>query len=246
MSAQGAQAQNPAFAGTRWSLVARAAADDTEVAGKALSELCAIYWYPLYAFVRRSGRDHHAAEDLTQGLFLRLIDKKGLAHADPEKGKFRTFLMSSMKNFMSNQHARATAQKRGGNAPHLSIDMARAEGRYDCEPIDSVTPQALYERAWALTTLQAALDDLRTEYESRGKNEVFEALHDHIIAGARPVPHAETADRLGMTEGNVKVALHRMRRRFGEFLRLQVAQTVESEEDIDAELRYLLQCFGNG
>lgn len=243
MSAQEAQAQNPAFAGTRWSLVARAGADDTETARKALSELCSIYWYPLYAFVRRSGCGHHKAEDITQGLFLRLIDKDGLARADPEKGKFRTFLMSSMKNFMANERARAAAQKRGGNAPHLSIDMARAEGRYDCEPTDSTTPEVLYERAWALTVLQATLNDLRAEYESRDKGAVFEALHDHIIAGAKPVPHAETAERLGMNEGSVKVTLHRMRRRFGELLRQQVAQTVESEDDIDTEIRHLLKCF---
>jgi len=239
------QGQNPAFEGTRWSLVARAADDDTEVAGHALSELCAIYWYPLYAFVRRYGCNHHAAEDLTQGLFLRLIDNKGLARADPKRGKFRTFLMSSMKNFMANERARAAAKKRGGNAPHFSIDMARAEGRYDCEPTNSVTPEVLYERTWALTVLQATLDDLRTEYGSRNRIEVFEALHDHIVTGSRPPPHAETAKRLGMTEGNVKVAVHRMRRRFGELLRAQVAETVESEDDIDAEIRYLLKCFGD-
>jgi len=148
---------------------------------------------------------------------------------------------------MANDRARAAAQKRGGNAPHLSIDMARAEGRYDCEPRDSVTPDMLYEREWALAVLQAGLDDLRREYESRGKGELFEALHAHIVPGSKPaLPHAETAKRLGMSEGNVKVAVHRLRRRFGELLREQVAQTVESENNIDEEIRYLLSCFGSG
>ena len=232
-----------AFAGTRWSIVVKARSKDWDVAGKALSELCSIYWYPLYAFARRSGRNHHEAEDITQGLFLHLIGKDGLNSVDPRKGKFRSFLLIAMKHFMANEWHRSQAQKRGGGKTIVSIDMALGEGRYENEPVDTVKPEVLYDRGWAMTVLQTCINDLEEEYGSKGKHEVFSLLKDRIVGETRAVPYSVLAGELNMTEGNVKISIHRLRRRFGEILRDHVSHTVESESEIDEELRYLMSCF---
>lgn len=242
---RGAHFDGPgAFAGTRWSVVVKARSKDLSMARKALSELCSIYWYPLYAFARRSGCNHHEAEDITQGLFLHLISKDGLSSVDPRKGKFRSFLLIAMKHFMANEWHRSQAQKRGGGKTIVSIDMGAGEGRYESEPVDVVTPESLYDRGWAMTVLQTCVDDMEEEYCAKGKREAFNLLKDRIIGETGSEPYSVLAEKLNMTEGNVKVSIHRLRRRFGEILRDHVAQTVESAADVDEELRYLISCFG--
>ena len=232
------------FQGTRWSVVIAAKGKDSPDAERALSALCAIYWYPLYAFVRRSGCSHHKAEDMTQGFFCKLLSKDGLVNVDPEKGKFRTFLLVSMKHFLANERERAQAIKRGGDVTFLSIDMTDGEGRYEWEPVDSVTPDVLYERSWAMTLLNSVLMNLKTEYEAKGKTETFEAL-EHFVSGSSSVSsYAEVANLLKTSEGNIKVLVHRIRRRFGDILRERVANTVESESEIDGEITHLMSCFG--
>jgi len=232
------------FQGTRWSVVIAAQDKDSPDAEKALSELCAIYWYPLYVFVRRSGCSHHEAEDMTQGFFQNLLGKDGLANVDPKKGKFRSFLLVSMKHFLANERDRAKAIKRGGDITFLSIDMTAGEGRYEWEPVDSVTPDVLYERSWAMTLLDTVLMDLKAEYKIKGKTEIFEAL-EHFVSGSSPVTsYSEVAQLLETSEGNIKVLVHRIRRRFGDILRGHVAHTVESESEVDQEIRHLMSCFG--
>jgi len=233
-----------AFQGTRWSVVLGARDPDSRVAQKALAELCQMYWYPLYAFVRRSGHEHHEAEDLTQGFFQHLLGKNGLAHVDPARGRFRSFLLAALKHFLAHQRERAAAQKRGGGQPLESLDLSGAEERYAAPPASPATPEALYDRGWALTLLDAVLRELREEYGGKGKATLFDALQPHLTGADDGASYAETAARLNMTEGNVKISVHRLRRRLGLLLRSQVAQTVQSETDIDEEIRYLMACVG--
>jgi DNA-directed RNA polymerase specialized sigma24 family protein len=238
------RSQRAAFAGTRWSVVMKARNKESPEARKALSELCGLYWYPLYAFVRRSGHGHHEAEDMTQGFFQHLISKDGLVHVDPAKGKFRSFLISSMKNFLTNERERSGALKRGGGQVPVSIDMAAADGRYSCELADTSTPEAVYDRQWAMTLLETVMNILKHEYESRGKSDVFDALHENIAGNAGGVVfYSELAVRLDTTEGNLKIMVHRLRRQFGEALRKEIAQTVESDADVDDEIRHLMACL---
>ncbi len=233
-----------AFAGTRWSVVIMARGKDSPAANKALSALCSLYWYPLYTFVRRSGLNHHEAEDVTQGFFQHLIGKDGLMHVDPAKGRFRSFLVSSMKNFLTNERERAGAMKRGSGRVPLSIDMATADGRYSCEPPDDSTPEVIYDRHWAMTLLETVLNIVKKEYESRGKLDIFDALHESIAGNSGGASsYAELAGRLKTTEGNLKIMVHRLRRQFGETLRKEIAQTVESDADIDDEIRHLMACI---
>lgn len=232
-----------AFQGTRWSVVVLARGTDA-AAQKALSELCRLYWYPLYAFVRRSGHGHHEAEDLTQGFFQHIIEGDGLANVNQSKGRFRSFLLSSIKNFMANERERAGTLKRGGDQVLVSIDMKDADGRYECEPADESTPETIYQRQWAMTVLGSVLNTLGKEYERKGRKELFDVLQGHIAGGDRQsVSYAEVAKRLEISEGNLKILVHRMRRRFGEILRSEIAQTVESNSDVDGEIRHLMSCL---
>jgi RNA polymerase sigma-70 factor (ECF subfamily) len=240
----GNRPRGSAFQGTRWSVVIRARDGDSRAAEAALSELCRTYWYPLYAFVRRCGHAHHEAEDLTQGFFLHLIGKNGLAHVDPAKGKFRSFLLASVKHFLSNERDRAQALKRGGGEAPAPIDTAGGEDRYRREPADDRTPEDAYERMWAMTLLNETLADLQREYRDKGKADVWETLQPFLGGGAGPGDsYAGAARALRTTEGNVKVLVHRFRRRFGELLRDRVAHTVPSEPDVDEEIRHLMSCF---
>jgi DNA-directed RNA polymerase specialized sigma24 family protein len=233
-----------AFEGTRWSVVLRArAGGDTPAAEAALAELCQAYWYPLYAFVRRGGIPHHEAQDLTQGYFLHLIGRDGLATVDPAKGRFRSFLLASLKHFLAHERDRAQALKRGGGQAPLPIDVSDGESRYAIEPADERTPEAAYERLWAMAVLDAALADLQQEYGGRGKADVFAALQPFLGGADAADSYASAARALQATEGNVKVMVHRLRRRFGELLRARVAHTVPSESEIDEELHYLMSCF---
>lgn len=229
------------FATTQWSLVLAAGERGSAGSEAALARLCALYWYPVFAFVRRQGHPASEAEDLTQGFFARLIEKGDLAGADRSRGRFRSFLLSACQHFLANEHDRRQAQKRGGGRTLLSIDVATAERRYDRALAHGETPEFLYERQWCLTLLAGVLEDLRDDYAASGRERVFERLKRFLAGEDDPGTHAEAARELEMTEAAVKVAVHRLRGRYREALRERVAATVASEEEVADELRHLLQ-----
>ena len=224
------------FPATRWTLIAAAKESGSPAARKALAELCQAYWYPLYAFIRRSGHDTNEAEDLTQAFFASLLEKEAFASADPARGRFRSFLLASCKHFLANQHDRSVAQKRGGGRPVLTLDDA--EARYRRETARSQSPEQLFDRRWALALLESVLDRLRQEYDSGGKSRLFSELKG-FLTGDTARPHAVVATELGMSEGAVKVAVHRMRRRYRELLRDEIGQTLGEPAEVDDEIRAL-------
>ncbi len=233
------------FAATHWSLVLAAGRDSTPAARAALEKLCRTYWPPLYSFARRSGLAPADAQDLTQGFFLQLLERDFLAGVDPAKGKFRSFLLASLKHYLSNERDRARAQKRGGGRAPVSIDAQDAEGRYLIEPADPMTPEKLYERRWALTVIDQALARLQNEYAASGRGAIFEKLKGELTSTAARPPHAEIGRELGLTPGAVKVAAHRLRQRFGEMLRAEIAETVARPEDIEEEIQHLFQALSS-
>jgi RNA polymerase sigma factor (sigma-70 family) len=227
------------FDKTRWSVV-RAAGDGTGTeAHAALSTLCKQYWYPLYAFVRRQGRNATDAQDLTQGFFLKLLEKDYVGRVDRRKGKFRTFLLTALRRFMADEWDAANARKRGGGQVFISIDDREAESRYQRELSHDITPEKLYDRHWALALLEQVLFRLRDEYEARGKTELFDQLKLVLTKGKGVVPYADMAAKLGMSEGSIKVAAHRLRRSYARILREEVAQTASGPEEVEEELRDL-------
>jgi len=228
------------FAATRWSLVLSAHAGDPEAAGQALEELCGTYWYPLYAFVRRQGRDADEARDLTQSFFARLIEKRWLAAAAPEKGRFRTFLLTALSHFLANEWIRERRLKRGGGHQFVALDAATAEERYRLEPADTATPEVLFERRWALTVLENAFAALESESRASGRQALFNALRPHLAGDPDADAFAATAPSLGMSEGALKVAAHRLRRRYGELVRAEIGRTVDDGPAAgDVELQHL-------
>jgi RNA polymerase sigma factor (sigma-70 family) len=227
------------FAPTRWSLVAAAAEPASAESREALEALCRASWLPLYAFARRSGSAPEEAEDLVQGFFAVLLEKGYLAQADRERGRFRTFLLAAFRHHASHERERAQAQKRGGGVRVMSLDREQGESLYLASPAEGQNAEQLYERRWALTLLERALEDLRAAYGSRGQSEVFEALRPHLSGTSRPL--AEVGADLGLTEGAAKVALHRLRGRYRDVLRAAIAETVETPDEIDDEIRHLLQ-----
>jgi RNA polymerase sigma-70 factor (ECF subfamily) len=232
------------FAATRWTLVLAAAPGKASVrATDALAELCRVYWYPLYAYVRRRGFDTHESEDLTQEFFARLLAKDFLVGVKPEKGKFRSFLLASLKHFLANEWDCSQAQKRGGGQAVLSLDTLDAGRRYSLEPSQNLTPEKLFERQWALTILEQVLARLQSQMIAEGKQSLFGHLKKYLTADRESAHYAQTAIELEMTEGAVKVAVHRLRRRYRELLREAIAQTVAGPEEIDDEIRYLLSCL---
>jgi RNA polymerase sigma factor (sigma-70 family) len=237
---------NPEFSATHWSLILRAVDGERPGAEEALTQLCQRYWYPLYAYARRRGSSPHDAQDLTQSFFARLLEKRLLERVDPAKGKFRSFLLSSMKNFLADEWNKTQAQKRGGSVTIVSIDEELAENRYANEPSDELTPDQLYERRWAMTLLERAMTRLEDEYATAGKSAVFDALNASLL-GDKEGSHAEAGKKLGLAEGTVKVAAHRLRKRFRNHLRKEIAETVGAEADIDSELQDLFSALrGNG
>lgn len=232
------------FETTRWTLVTAAGKRNTPEARRALSDLCRLYWYPVYAFVRRRGYGAEDALDLAQGFFTRLIDKNDLAAADRTRGRFRAWLLTAVKHYLANEWDKATAEKRGGGRAVFSfdIDSDDAERRYRREPAHQVTPERVYDRRWALTLLEQALATLEAESGAEGKKELFEALKPTLTADGRDgrdESYMDLAARLGTSEGAMKVAAHRLRRRYRDLLRGQIAETVEREEDVDEEIRDL-------
>lgn len=234
--------EKAAFAPTRWSIVL-AAAGESEGTGtrRALEELMGIYWFPLYAFIRRQGHGPQQAEDLTQEFFTRLLEKEYLAGADQSKGRFRSFLLTAAKRFMVNEWNKSRAQKRGGGRRVVEWNALDAEARYRLEPVDELTPERLFDRRWALAVLDQVMARLGREFADRGRGKLFESL-----AATLSAPEANYADiggQLGMTEGAVKVAAHRLRRRYRDLLREEIAQTVAEPEEVEAEIRHLMECL---
>jgi RNA polymerase sigma-70 factor (ECF subfamily) len=230
---------SPEFPPTRWSLVGRAGDQHTNVAADALETLCRAYWYPLYAFVRKRGYDAHTAEDLTQSFFAHLFENGSLQFLDRDKGKFRTFLLTGLTNFLNNDWNKQAALKRGGGVKIIPWDEVQAEELYSREPNTSMTPEELFERRWAFTLIELVLERQRREYETADKQELFALLSPYLTTGGKTEFFVNVAAKLKMSEGAVKVALHRMRRRFGELLRRQIAHTVTSPDQVEEEIRHL-------
>jgi RNA polymerase sigma-70 factor (ECF subfamily) len=226
------------FTTTHWSVVVRARGSGT-ASREALGELVRTYWYPVYAYFRRKSGVSDRAEDLTQGLFTRLLDGDALANLDPGRGRFRSFLIACCENFLLNDNARLAAQRRGGGAVQLSLDLAAAEGRYRNEPADHLTAERVFARSWALDLLGAALNDLQAEYASADKDGLFQQLRPTLTAAGDAPAYAEVATACGMSVAAVKKAAQRLRERYGDALRRRITDTLADGEDLDQEIAEL-------
>jgi RNA polymerase sigma-70 factor (ECF subfamily) len=227
------------FATTHWSVVLSARDSDTPAASEALEVLCRTYYYPLYAYVRRHGHNADAAEDLTQEFFHRFLAKDYLASVEPEKGRFRSFLLASLKNFLHVTRVRDTAQKRGGGQMFVPLDDDGVENRYLAEAKSELPPETEYDRGWAMTLMERALKALREESRREGKSELFERLKVFLSREPRDGEYAEVGASSGTTAGATSVAVHRLRQRYGEHVRTEVANTVAHPAEVEEELRYL-------
>jgi len=232
------------FRTTHWSVVLAAGRGESPGAQEALERLCQTYWYPLYVFVRRQGYSPEDAQDLTQGFFERVLEKNYFGQADRDKGRLRAFLLAALKHFLSDQRDRERAAKRGGGKTTLSLDAQDAEDRYLLEPADTATPDKLFERRWALTVIEQARVRLRAEYAAGGKSEIYEQLKLVETGERGELTYAEIGKRVGLSESGVKTAALRMRRRYAELLREEIAQTVATVSEIDEEIRHLLIAAG--
>lgn len=229
------------FATTRWTLIRAAGGRDKPEAQEALERLCQLYWFPVYAHLRRKGKSAEDAADLTQAFFAHLLESEALNTLEPERGRFRSFLLTSADNFLANEYDKQFAQKRGGGRMIVSIDVRDAEGRLLKDPADGHTPERAFERSWAMALLERVLEQLRREYETGDKAEQFAKLYVFLPKGEHPMSYREVGYELRMTEAAVKVAVHRMRQRFGALLREEILQTVERPEDIDEEIARLFE-----
>jgi RNA polymerase sigma factor (sigma-70 family) len=229
-----------AFAATHWSVVLAAGRSDTPRAQAALEDLCRTYWHPLYTYARRRGHSAEDAQDLTQDFFAHLLEHNRMGTVSPEKGRFRSFLLASMNHFLSDEWDKARAQKRGGGTVTF-VDLEEAETKLGQQAAGSLSPEAAFERRWALTLLERVYEGLAEEYRRQGKLEWFEELRGTLAGAGGTARYAELAERLGMTEGAVKVAVHRLRHRYRELLRAMVAETVSTPEEVQDELRFLMQ-----
>lgn len=235
--------RGPVFVTTKWSVVLAAGRSDTTKAHAALEKLCRTYWYPLYAYVRRRGHSPEDAQDLTQEFFAQLLEGRSLAGADPNLGRFRSFLLVAMNHFLTDEWKKARAQKRGGGCEMLSLDWAAAAERFDLEPHDDSTPDRIFEKQWALTLLGEVLNRLEIEYRNDGKKDLFAALKQTLMGTRESQPYAELAAELGMNENAVKVAVHRLRKRYRELIREEIAGTLERAQDIEEEMRCLFSAL---
>jgi RNA polymerase sigma-70 factor (ECF subfamily) len=229
------------FATTLWSVVTAAGKGSSKQARSALETLCRIYWYPIYSYVRRKGYQPEEAQDLTQEFFAHLIAKEHFSLADPNKGKFRGFLLATLDYFLAREWNRAHRQKRGGKFTFVSMDEQPPEERYRLEPVDHETPEKIFLRQWTLTVLKQAMNALQSECEANGKGDLFRETKNLISGERDKAAYAQISKNLNMGEGAVRVAVHRLRQRYGDLLRNQIAHTVNSEEEVDQELRYLFQ-----
>jgi len=225
---------------TQWSQVLAARDGSDTEARAALEALCQTYWQPLYAYIRHQGSDSDEARDLTQGFFTEFLEKDFLSDVDPEKGRFRSYLLASLRHFLSHERDRDRALKRGGGATTLSLDVEAGEAGYVARPADATTPEDVFERRWATTVLDRAMDRLRAESLESGNESHFEQLKVYLTSGEAQTPYREVAQGLGMTEGAVAAAVGRLRKRYGRALRAEVAEIVVDPDDVDDELRHLL------
>jgi RNA polymerase sigma factor (sigma-70 family) len=228
------------FETTRWSIVLAAGGGASPQSEQALARLCECYWPPLYSYVRRSGYPSDAAQDLTQTFFARLLEKKTLSAANRERGKFRCFLLASLKHFLANEWDRSQAQKRGGHVQFISFDAAGFEQAYAGEASHDLSPERLFDRRWAVTLLRLVLDELRRQLVAEGKEKFFESVKGQLAGEESELSYREMSRELGMSEAALKVAIHRLRRRYGKLIYEHVAQTVASPADVDDEMRHLL------
>lgn len=233
------------FETTRWTLVLAAGEGDDRAAREALEALCQRYWHPVYAYLRARGCDRQQAEDVTQGFFTRLIETGALRHARRERGRFRSFLLASVKHYLANEWHRERAQKRGGGRTVFRLDAEDAERRLPPEPATRTTPEDLFLKQWALTVLDRAMESLGAEMRRRDQEEHFTVLKDLLIGGDPGVRYRDVAERLGTSEGALKVRVHRMRKRFGQLLRREVAELVAAPQEVDDELGALLEAVSS-
>jgi RNA polymerase sigma factor (sigma-70 family) len=231
------------FVTTHWSVVLAANGQDPDASCEAIEALCSGYWYPLYAYARRRGNGVHDAQDLTQAFFARLLEKSYLQSVDREKGRFRTFLLVAFKRFLANEWDRANAAKRGGARSFVPLDTAVAESRYAVEPAAGISPEAMYDRRWALTLIERVMNRLREEYAAGGKTAEFEALKGYLAAERGGIPYAEVSAQLGINEGAARMTVHRLRRRFREVFREEIAQTIGSQEEFQDEIRLMMSAL---
>ncbi len=233
--------RDSSFPSTQWSVVLRAGKATEAQVHAALESLCSRYWYPLYTFARRQGRDHHAAEDCTQEFMARLLAGNGLSHARPERGRFRSFLLMSFRHFLTSDWRHSHRAKRGGGATHASLSGSNSDKKYGHEAHDpALTPEQAFDRSWALSLIEKSVSELRGDYQRSGRAAIFDALAPLIWGDSTTASLAQQAARAGLTVPAFTVALHRARKRLGERLRLNVAATVEDVGEIDTELRHLV------
>lgn len=233
------------FTTTCWTDLMAARDASAPGAGEALERLCDTYWYPLYAYIRRMGKNAQDAEDLTQSFFFQILNKNFLGAADRKKGKFRSFLLASLNYFLSNERAFQKAEKRGGGRPVTSLDEKTADERYRLEPATEATPEKLFELQWANTAVAQAVERLRQECIASGKADLFRALEDYLLQDAASGDYEPIARTLNMASGTVAVTVHRFRQRLGKILREEVGRTVASVSETDAELRHLCKVLGS-
>jgi RNA polymerase sigma-70 factor (ECF subfamily) len=236
---------SPAFSTTHWSEVLEAGRENSTEAAAALERLCSAYWYPLYAYVRRLGHTPQDAQDLVQDFFARLIEHNYLQLADRNRGRFRTFLLTSLQRFLVNEWKKLRARKRGGGAPVVSWDEEQTENRYLAERTEADTPELLFERRWALALLNQVLARLQAEFVEAGKLQQWDQLKVLLWGEKTARPYAEVAVQMGLTQGALKVAVHRLKKRYRQLLRAEVARTVVSPAEVDEELRHLISVISN-
>lgn len=237
------RAQSPCFPPTRWSVVLAARHDSSPRSAAAMEAICQAYWYPIYAYIRRCGQSPHDAQDLTQEFFARLLEKRWLDAVDREKGKLRTFLIVALKKFIAKEWRRASAQKRGGNRTHVSMDTAFAESRYAADARSGLPAEDIFEQQWALTLLELTLQRLQQEFESAGKLQEFEQMKHCLMAERGAIDYRSVAAQIKASEGAARVAVHRLRKRFREIYREEIAQTLAENDDLPGELRHLARAL---
>jgi len=233
------------FATTRWSVIFRASSADDAVAKRGLEDVCRACWYPIYAFLRRMGYSPEDSQDLTQGFFQHVLSNNVLAHADPKRGRFRSFILGSLRHFISNESRKVRTVKRGGRMTFVPLEIEEGEERFERDIAHPDTPEKHFERCWAENLLERATEALRRDYERQGKGDLFQALQPFLAGSADANSYRDLASSLSMSSGTMAVAVFRMRKRYGELLRAEIAQTVDDPSDIESEIRLLVEAVAS-